>query len=74
MIAQLTLNCLATVLIIDKVHLVLFEQLSDVRKLGFHTLVTDVLRVTVELLNRVGVVVAAVALELGDVIVVIGRG
>lgn len=72
-IAQLTLNRLATVLIVDEVHLVLFEQLRNVYELNLHALVPDVLRVTVELLNRVGVIVAAVALQLSDVVIVVGR-
>lgn len=40
---------------------------------NFHAFVTNVLDVTAELLNRISVVVATVALQLSDVIIIVGR-
>lgn len=39
-----------------------------------HAFMTNVLNVTVELLNRVSVIIAAITFQLGDVIVVVGCG
>lgn len=41
---------------------------------NFHAFVTNVLDVTAELLNRISVVVAAVAFQLSDVVIIVGRG
>lgn len=73
-IAQLTLQRLAVdVLPIDRLKLHLLEQLSEVVEFNFHALVPNVLNVTVQLLYRIRVVVAAITLQLGDVVVVVGR-
>lgn len=72
-IAQLTLQRFAVyVLPVDRLKLHLLEQLNDVIEFNFHAFVSHVLNVTVELLNRVGVIVAAVTFQLGDVVVVVG--
>lgn len=74
-IAQLALQrFVVDVLAIDRLEFHFLEQLNDVIELDFHAFVSHVLDVTVELLNRVGVVVAAVALQLCNVVVVIGCG
>ena len=47
---------------------------DDVIEFDFHAFVADVLYVTVELLDWIRVVIAAIAFQLGDVIVVIRGG
>lgn len=74
-IAQLALQRLVVdVLAVDRLEFHFLEQLNDVIELDFHALVSHVLDVTTKLLNGVRVVVAAVTLQLGNVVVVIGCG
>lgn len=73
--AQLTLQRFAVyILSIDRFELHFLEQLSEMIEFNFHAFVANVLDVAVELLNRVSVVVAAVAFQLRDIVVVVSGG
>lgn len=71
--AQLTLQrFVVDVLTVNRFELNLLEQLHHMIELDLHALMTNVLNVTIELLDRVRVIVAAVAFKLSDVVVIVG--
>lgn len=74
-VTQLALQRFAVdVLSIDRLKLHFLEELNDMIKLRLHAFVANVLDVAVELLNRICVIVAAITLQLGDVVVVVCGG
>jgi hypothetical protein len=74
-VAQMTLQRFAVyVLSVDRLKLNFLEQLNEMIEFNFHAFMAYVLDVTVELLNRVSVVVATIAFQLSYVVVVVGGG
>lgn len=73
-IAQLTVESFINVdiLTVEHLHFDVLKELQEMIKFRSHALVTDVLGVTVELLNGICVIIATIAFKLRDVVVVVG--